>query len=138
MEINGTNNKRSILQGLLLCLILCSLIISGCTQSDEKVVRETLDSYLENVKQKKPVQAYELLNKTSLPDQEKFTKSVQDHNLSKYEILETKEVDSNTYKVLTQLVVDDQSAEMVFILSKHDNKWSILLNTDTTKDNITF
>ncbi|URJ49617.3 hypothetical protein [Paenibacillus polymyxa] len=101
-------------------------------------VFQPVKDYLEAIKKKDSDVALSLLaNKSSIPLEE-FRQSVESSSVSSFTIVDNKKMSDDTYKVLTRVIQKGEEYDMVFLSKKTDGQWLVELNTDKSKDNLTF
>lgn len=108
------------------------------SRSVKAVYTEPVESYLEAIKNKDVDGAFDLLYNKSSIEMNEFKKSIESSTVESFEILDSKSIGEETYKVLTHTYHDDGEREIVFITKKNGNTWLIDLNVDKTKDNLNF
>ncbi|TQR99703.1 hypothetical protein [Paenibacillus ottowii] len=101
-------------------------------------VFQPVKDYLEAIKKKDSDKALSLLsNKSSIPLEE-FRQSVKASSVSSFTIVDSKKMSNDTYKVLTHVIQKGEEYDMVFLSKNTDGLWLVELNTDKSKDNLTF
>ncbi|MEE4564091.1 hypothetical protein [Paenibacillus polymyxa] len=104
---------------------------------NEEIV-QPVKNYLEAVKKKDSDKALSLLaNKSSIPLTE-YRQSVESSSVSSFSIVDSKKMSNDTYKVLTHVIQKGEEYDMVFLSKNTDGQWLVELNTDKSKDNLTF
>jgi len=133
--------KKSLFSTMLLFLVLVlfTLFLSACSKDENEIAaKEVMTNYFNQIKNNNSDEAYKLLDVSSLPNKEEFISSVNNSDLEKYKVLKTKKIDEKTYKLLTNITINGSSTEMVFLISNKSGSWKILLNSNSTQENLEF
>lgn len=123
-----------------LVILVLLLVIIGCNNVENYTasVESVVENYLTAVKNQDIDGAYNLLDKSNLPDKETFKRDIESKKLDEFKVVKSKTLDDDSYKVLTNLKVEGVENETVFLLKKIEDKWEIHLNTDPSKENLEF
>lgn len=125
------NNKRIFII-MFLSLILV-IALQGC--GPNITAEATLEEYINYVKEKKVEEAYAMLDAENLPDRDIFYDSIKkEKEITSFNIIDSKELNKETFKFLTNLKIDNKNNEVIFVLVKNNNNWFISLNTDPAKE----
>ncbi len=121
------------LKMVFVLFILLAILTLGCSEQvqtsgekEETTPERVLRDYLETViLEKDPEKAYKMLDPNHLPVRERFNSDVLDHDVTDYKIVESKELDENTYQFLVQFTrVGEDNEAKVFVV-KIDDQWLV-------------
>ncbi|GAC42090.1 hypothetical protein [Paenibacillus popilliae] len=130
---------------LLLILVVATFGLLGCNKTEQITISEDespqvviVEKYLNAIKDQDVEKAYSLLDSEKLPDKKEFQDSIQKHKLTDFNILKSKQISPNLYKVLVSLKIKNSDNEIVFLAKKNHDQWFIAGNHDSNQDNIEF